>query len=447
LKKLLTKKSKLAGILLSVVALIAGLLPGTALAEPPAPSIYVNPPVVDNLTVSQTFSVNVMVNTAVPSRGASFSMNWDPAIIECTGITFNQPTFFYETWKNANPPAALLFWPMNPNDSINNTTGSIAESSVSIMGGPAGGPVGTGIMFSVQFRAKANGNTALNVGGMITDAVGQIQSGITFQGANIYVGGPAPLPDLTVTAKHEQWVNQANKVYSIHYTVKNIGSLAAGASTTKIMVDGVQLVSDPCPALAPGAEYNGVASVNATMSGSDDVIVVIADSLNAIAEANEGNNSKTNTFALVSDAGSTIIDASFGAFLDITPPANILNAVLSLGQNSASGTLNVKCNTNWECKVSDENPATGGHMTDWNGTSYGSTKLINPMVVECDAEGTQVVLPGPGVIANGTVSGQSGNSGENFTIDFNQELEYADPMLPAGHSYHIVVTFTAAVTI
>jgi parallel beta-helix repeat protein len=108
----------------------------------------------------------------------------------------------------------------------------------------------------------------------------------------------SPAPDLVITEKSEEWTDQTNKTYNITYTVKNIGDAGAGAgaSTTSIMIDGMEVTTDPVPALAPDESYTMTVDLF-TMSGGSDVIRVCADRDNIIMEkSKEYNNCLENIF-------------------------------------------------------------------------------------------------------------------------------------------------------
>jgi len=97
-------------------------------------------------------------------------------------------------------------------------------------------------------------------------------------------------PDLTITDKHEDWIDKAAGTYNITYTVKNIGTATAGASKTKVMIDGSPTGSpDNVPQLAPAAEYTGTIGPH-TVSGDFDTIKLCADGPGHIAESDETNN-------------------------------------------------------------------------------------------------------------------------------------------------------------
>jgi hypothetical protein len=105
----------------------------------------------------------------------------------------------------------------------------------------------------------------------------------------------------------------------------------------------------------------------------------------------------------------------------------------------------VKCNTPWQLQVNDQNANTNGHMTKWNGAYDTSVKLANPLHVGSEID---VALSGANqVIADGIVADQSGDSGQDLTVTYNQQVLYSDPVLTGGYTYHIVVTLTASSTI
>jgi hypothetical protein len=137
------------------------------------------------------------------------------------------------------------------------------------------------------------------------------------------------------------------------------------------------------------------------------------------------------------------------ATIIIDCPDQKTDLAFRIGRNIYNGVLNIRCNDVWRCDVSDQDPATAGRMTEWYAGAYVSPnpkKLDSKMQVRCVPEGTLVTLPTSSKIADGDTSGQAGNSGENFGIEFIQDTEFDDPVLHGGHVYHIVVTFTAYIT-
>lgn len=154
-------------------------------------------------------------------------------------------------------------------------------------------------------------------------------------------------------------------------------------------------------------------------------------------------------FAADTDSDTTEVKGNPTATIDITAPAGMATFTLIIGSNDDTGTLNVLSNIDWTCKVKDADVTnTNGFVTSWNGTAYDtSLKLDNAMHVICTAEGTDVTLPTEATIAAGDETGQSDDTGENFTIKFSQVVEYGDERLSGSDVYRIVVTFSAAATV
>lgn len=155
----------------------------------------------------------------------------------------------------------------------------------------------------------------------------------------------------------------------------------------------------------------------------------------------------SGTVFAAEDSDTTVLTGNTVATIDITPPAGISGWNLVLGQNTQSGTLNVKCNTLWNVNVADTDTVnTNGHMAEYDTatSSYVSSgaKLDNPMHVICTAENTDVTLPTAAKVADGDASGQGDNNiGQDFTITFSQTIEYKDKVLSDPNVYRIVVTF------
>lgn len=107
------------------------------------------------------------------------------------------------------------------------------------------------------------------------------------------------VPDLVITRKYEEWVasNDTWRNYTVTYTVENIGTGDAGASTTSIIIDGAEVAMDPVGALDEGASYtNTLGSFTMPYPDESDTIKVCADKDNVVEESNEDNNCTENTF-------------------------------------------------------------------------------------------------------------------------------------------------------
>ena len=102
-------------------------------------------------------------------------------------------------------------------------------------------------------------------------------------------GGNGDKPDLVVT---DVW-NKGNKIY---YKIKNIGREKAGSSRTSLTVDGDYKKYDSVRSLGAGKERTESFRYKWTCTNPSDEIKVCADYKNAVAESNEGNNCKTETW-------------------------------------------------------------------------------------------------------------------------------------------------------
>ena len=307
--------------------------------------------------------------------------------------------------------------------------------------------MGTGTLCTISFTAKANVNDFASITPnsnnlVIDDYNAAPIAGVGVTGGTVAIGN-VPMPDLVVSALSAAKVSDTT--YTITYTITNQGNAASGACTTSVVIDSGMPITVACPALAAGASDTQTTAAQTVSSGSD-TIVGTADSAGAVSESNENNNARTITYASVGDNGNTSLNSNIAAKLLLTVPAGIDPWNLVQGTNDITGPANVKCNSNWQLQVNDQNTTTIGHMTKWLlGVYDGGTRLTAPLTVGCT---TSVDLSGtPQTIVTGTPAGQSGDSGQSLTISFHQPVLFADPVLTGGYSYHIVVTFTASVTI
>ena len=101
---------------------------------------------------------------------------------------------------------------------------------------------------------------------------------------------PAGEPDLVITDIERDG-------NTIRYTIKNQGSVSAGASTSKLVVDGVVKGYDTVVSLAAGASSNESFSYSYTCSLPADTVEVYADSGGAVAEGSEANNAYSESWS------------------------------------------------------------------------------------------------------------------------------------------------------
>jgi hypothetical protein len=416
-------------LLLGALLICAMLIPASPVFAAGV-NMYVSPPS-QTVDPGDPFNVVIMIDTDTMTRGAQCSISFDPSLAQVTSVTEGT---FYSSWASSH--GGGTFW--QP-PTVDNVAGTITNAAVAVTGAPGAGPIGTGDFIEIHMTALTDGICPIT---LTLAHIGDIDGNpltVNTQDGEVIVGTPSG-PDLVVSEKHEEWIDESAGTYNVVYTVTNQGTEAAAASTTEIDVDG-SATTNPCPALDAGSSDTQTVGPF-TLTDEEDVIIVTADINGDVAESNEGNNSTQNTLL----PGKTVLEGTLGGDLVITVPESVLDWVLAVGENSEDGTLNVKCNTNWQVTVSDDDLTTAGHMTEWDGAAYGSSSLGEQMVVECPAQSKTQGLETSGIIATGGVSGQSGNDGEDIALEFNQTIEYDDPVLPDGSVYRIVITFTGAMT-
>ncbi len=426
------RKIGLTGLLLGILLVSAMLVQGAPVFAADL-NMYVDP-VSQTVSPGASFSVQIRVSTDIASRSAQCDVQFDPSLIQVNSVTEGT---FYSGWASAHGGATYWQPP-----TIDNAAGLIDDAAISLTGAKGQGVTGSGTFIVINMQAKAgvNGTSAIT---LVETIIGSLDhQGMTHTAANgAIVVGQTSGPDLVVSDKHEEWIEGSAGTYNISYTITNQGTGAAEASTTEVDIDGAK-TTYVCPALAAGA--SDTQSVGPfTLSGNQDVITVTADINGQVAESNEGNNVRQNTLM----PGVMIIEGNLkGSLILVTVPASIYAWDLQMGDNQKAGTLNVKSNGNWQVAVSDQDAATAGHMTEWNGSQYGFNRLHSQMVVACSSENTSVGLESSGIIASGAPEQQQGDAGESFDLSFNQTVQTNDTVLTGDSVYRIVITFTGAVT-
>ena len=128
--------------------------------------------------------------------------------------------------------------------------------------------------------------------------------------------------------------------------------------------------------------------------------------------------------------------------IDITAPDDIadwpLDPTIDEGENTTGGTLAVYVtpyDTTWSVTAKDMDATTGGYMTEWSGSAYGTAKLLNPLRVQGPA--AEVTLPNNAGIDIVTGSGNT----SNINITFKQMVTWDDE----PGTYKIVITFIGTI--
>jgi hypothetical protein len=101
-----------------------------------------------------TFSVEVLVDTATPCRGAQMELTFDPGLMRCDSVTEGG---FFKDWAAASGATTVMI-PQSP--TIDNTQGQVRTVGIAVMGGSGGGATGDGVLLTYHFTALANGTAS-----------------------------------------------------------------------------------------------------------------------------------------------------------------------------------------------------------------------------------------------------------------------------------------------
>jgi hypothetical protein len=425
---------------LIVVALLAGLAALLLLARAPVPAARADEPPdplfsmdTQFVQAGQTFTVPVQFGTNVAMRLARFDLAYSPAILRVNSV---QAGSFLTSFA-AQVGAQVIF---NPG-TIDNVNGSVNGIMLGLSGAPGQGALGGGPIAVISFTALANGrSTTLVNNPFVGDVNGGQIPGILVTGGQIYVG---PLPQLTVSSLSLTPTGTGANFgmsFDVQFQVSNIGGSASDPAVATIGVDGGApgFLTRTVPSLAPNVSQTFVITGFQLLAAQAGVSVGVSG---------DGTRVANYMFHLITSTGNSPVDASFGAYLLITPASLINFGTMSLGQNTAQGPLNVKCNAGYAVDVYDNNP-TAWHMTEWNGSAFLSQRLGDSLHVQYPPQGTDVTAGSPARLLTGTQAGQAtDDGGQDFNLTFTQGLHYADPLLPAGESYHLILTFNSYVVL
>lgn len=101
---------------------------------------------------------------------------------------------------------------------------------------------------------------------------------------------PADKPDLVIT-------DILRSGSTISYIIKNQGTATAGPSTSQLVVDGAVKATDAVGPLSAGASSTETFSFSYTCSGTSDSVAVQADISSIVAESDEGNNARSESWS------------------------------------------------------------------------------------------------------------------------------------------------------
>lgn len=120
----------------------------------PAARIWVEP-APQQVAPGESFTLQVRVDTSVASRAIEMAFAFDPTVLQCDNLLEGS---FHKDWALANGGFTFMI-----GKSIDNNAGTVAMTGISIIGGSAGGPTGTGVLYTLQFTALAAGSSQIEI--------------------------------------------------------------------------------------------------------------------------------------------------------------------------------------------------------------------------------------------------------------------------------------------
>jgi hypothetical protein len=157
-----TTRLKTSSILLLIIAILV-LMPAamscsesTPTAEPSKTtssqgqfSVTISPSSKD-VEAGESFTLDAVINTDIPSRGAQCALTFDATKINCTEVTEGN---FYKDWAEDNSCSTIIV----PAPVIDNENGKIASTGIAVLGTNKGGARGKGVLLTFHFNAIASG--------------------------------------------------------------------------------------------------------------------------------------------------------------------------------------------------------------------------------------------------------------------------------------------------
>jgi hypothetical protein len=215
------------------------LINGPPLQTPPArlslPSI--------TASNGQSITMDLTVDTTAATRGIQFAVSFNPAVLRCEGVTEGN---FYSDWANANNASSMVF----PSPSCNNTTGTISDMGILLLGGPSGGPTGTGVIATLRFTVLSNAYSPVNLVNVQMSDAGypsqELPTVVTNGAVNAPVSTGTPTALLTHTATRTLSPSPTNQtpVSSFTPTPSKTPAYASECANADVNRDGVINVLD-----------------------------------------------------------------------------------------------------------------------------------------------------------------------------------------------------------
>jgi len=216
-----------------------------------------------------TVTAPIMINDTVMLAGGVINFTYDPTVVHVTDVARGDLNYSFE-YK------------------INNGSGWMRANALDVDG--LSGNV-TFAYLDLTAVGDDGDTSPLNIASANIFDIDFITIAYTVNNGSFTI----PSRDLVITKKSESWVVMEDKTYNVIYAVTNRGSGDAGASTTSITIDEVNVAIGAVPALSPGESCETIRGPF-TMTGGSDTIEVCADMYDIVSESDEENNCKANIF-------------------------------------------------------------------------------------------------------------------------------------------------------
>jgi hypothetical protein len=155
------------------------------------------------VSAGQQATLQVMLSSDVPLRGAQLKVTFDPSVVRIDNVTEGP---FFRRWADQNGATAHMVFPFTPN----NQTGETLVGGIALFGGPAHvGASGSAPLVTIQLTGLATSaaHTTLDLGAVIlADSESRKVEQIEVSGAVVAIGPagatarPAPTPFVVTQA-------------------------------------------------------------------------------------------------------------------------------------------------------------------------------------------------------------------------------------------------------
>jgi hypothetical protein len=263
--------------------------------------------------------VTVTVNSSGPTGGIQLALSFDATKVQVSGWTEGS---FYKTWATGHGGSSLVF----PQPTIDNTSGTISDIGIAIMGASAGGPTGSGdvVIYHATAASGATGTASFT----LSDVVVSDQNGAAISNPTIANGqvtfGNSNGPTVTTAAASEI----ADTTATLNGSLTSLGSATSvqvsfdwgattsyGTSTAAQTMTATGTFTASLTGLTAGTTYHyraKAASGSTTVNGSDMTFATSTGTATTAPPATTANKPSTTKSATSGQTSTASPSASTG---------------------------------------------------------------------------------------------------------------------------------------